>query len=271
MPVSGPYIRAPWRSSPGPVAQRFQSWELPSHTSHVQSRPTSTLWSGGMSGSSERQDCEVPPTLKPSPTSGLMYTSSCACCERGQNVRSAVVEDWARRVVGTLAGQRNEDSRVELKREWPNDPNRAARRIAGLCNAWAGERVMWIVGLDEGDRQTHSVANEMAEWWPRVVGEFHQGAPRCRSRLRSTGKASLVALVFETDQAPFVTRNPRFGLPDGGPVELEVPWREGTSVRMHVGGICYDCSSTRSMRRRWSCWMAAAIWRSVTRATRSTV
>jgi hypothetical protein len=39
------------------------------------------------------------------------------------------------------------------------------------------------------------------------------------------------ALLFETARAPFVVKNPMAGKPGGGPVQLEVPWREGTAVR----------------------------------------
>jgi len=41
----------------------------------------------------------------------------------------------------------------------------------------------------------------------------------------------VVALLFETERAPFVVKNPSFGKTAGGAVSLEVPWREGTAVR----------------------------------------
>lgn len=40
------------------------------------------------------------------------------------------------------------------------------------------------------------------------------------------GDRSVAALQFETDRAPFVVKNPKGRVPD-----LEVPWREGTSLR----------------------------------------
>lgn len=40
-----------------------------------------------------------------------------------------------------------------------------------------------------------------------------------------------MALVFETDRAPFVVRNVAFGQVGGGSVSLEVPWREGATTR----------------------------------------
>lgn len=42
---------------------------------------------------------------------------------------------------------------------------------------------------------------------------------------------TVVALFFNTDRSPFVVKNPVFGQPSAGPVEREVPWREGTAVR----------------------------------------
>jgi hypothetical protein len=41
---------------------------------------------------------------------------------------------------------------------------------------------------------------------------------------------SVFALVIETDRAPFVVKNPRYGM-DPGPVALEVPFRDGTAIR----------------------------------------
>ena len=42
---------------------------------------------------------------------------------------------------------------------------------------------------------------------------------------------TVVALLFETDRAPFVIKNQAYGSPGGGSVELEVPWRENTAIR----------------------------------------
>lgn len=42
---------------------------------------------------------------------------------------------------------------------------------------------------------------------------------------------TVTALVFETNRAPFVVRNKHYGQTNAGPIEREVPWREGTSIR----------------------------------------
>ena len=50
--------------------------------------------------------------------------------------------------------QVEDDARVELKREWPTDRSRAARRIAGHANAAEGREIIWVIGVDEKKRQT---------------------------------------------------------------------------------------------------------------------
>lgn len=79
-----------------------------------------------------------------------------------------------------------------------------------------------VVGLSSGD---------MATWWPGVKSEFDEQAPSPQEVVLSEDGRTIVALLFETDLAPFVVRNPAHGQPGGGPVALEVPWRETTSVR----------------------------------------
>ncbi len=45
------------------------------------------------------------------------------------------------------------------------------------------------------------------------------------------GSVIVVAMLFETDRAPFVVKNPAYGTVGGDPVSLEVPWREGATTR----------------------------------------
>ncbi|MCA1605103.1 MAG: hypothetical protein LC775_06445, partial [Acidobacteria bacterium] len=73
---------------------------------------------------------------------------------------------------------------------------------------------------------------DMAKWWPQVVAEFDGQAPYVRDiKVPSADGMIVVVLLFETERAPFVVRNAVHGQKGGGPVEREVPWREGTSVR----------------------------------------
>lgn len=43
------------------------------------------------------------------------------------------------------SGQHVEDHFIELNADWPLEPNRAARRIAGHANASRGQPALWIV------------------------------------------------------------------------------------------------------------------------------
>lgn len=146
-------------------------------------------------------------------------------------MRTVELEALAMRIVEDLkAGIMPEDVRVELKADWPADSNRCARRIAGHCNASRGEAVIWLVGLHEQRGVSPLSSSDTATWWARVRAEFEGEAPPMRGLVVRTADGVLVALHFETDRAPFVVKNARFGEPSGGSVSLEVPWREGTAV-----------------------------------------
>lgn len=120
-----------------------------------------------------------------------------------------------------------EDSLVELKSDWI-DPKKASRHLAALCNAARGEPVLWLVGVDE-DRGAIGVQEaELSNWWAQVRAEFDQQPPTLIQNVAApVGDNSVVALLFDTTRAPFVTKNPVVG----GPVVLEVPWREGNATR----------------------------------------
>ncbi|MGK5675478.1 hypothetical protein ACSNOB_21865 [Micromonospora sp. URMC 106] len=142
------------------------------------------------------------------------------------------IEEWARRIVKRIdsVGQ-IEDSRVELKRDWPKEHSKAARRIAGHCNANAGEALLWLIGVDENSGVIGVAAQEMADWWPAVRAKFDGMAPPVRDVVVNFGGIDVVALLFDAGRAPFVVKNPQHGLQGGGSVEVEVPWRDATTVR----------------------------------------
>lgn len=124
-----------------------------------------------------------------------------------------------------------EDMRVEAKAEWIHHA-RAARRIAAHANTAHGEEILWLIGLDELRGVVGADAAEFSSWWSAVRACFDELAPICIHHLNvAVDESIIVALVFETDRAPFVVKNPEFGKPAGGPVSLEVPWREGTATR----------------------------------------
>ncbi|MEQ9616388.1 MAG: hypothetical protein RLN61_15170 [Algiphilus sp.] len=128
------------------------------------------------------------------------------------------------------AGKAVEDYRVELKREWP-DPAKAARRIAAHSNASFGSDVLWILGVDEDTGTVGVVPEELANWWPSVTSHFDGVGPSLTHITLSIEGKTVVCLLFDTGRPPYVTKNPQYGKSGSGPVSLEVPWREGTSVR----------------------------------------
>jgi hypothetical protein len=137
------------------------------------------------------------------------------------------LESWTLDVLDRVtSGNPVEDSRVELKREWPTAVE-AARRIAGHANAAQGEPILWLIGVDE---RAHSVVGanhtELANWFPSLESQFDDVAPALQELVVPYRGVSVVALLFETDRAPFLVKNP-----GGGHIDWEVPWREGTKTR----------------------------------------
>jgi len=84
------------------------------------------------------------------------------------------IEGWALSVINrALAGQPVEDARVELKSKWPDNAHGAARRIAGHANAAHGEPILWLIGIDEKNRQVVGADYvELASWWSQVQSLF---------------------------------------------------------------------------------------------------
>jgi hypothetical protein len=142
-------------------------------------------------------------------------------------MRPIEIEAWALRVIERIAaGGQAEDARIDLKREW-TDPSKAARQIAGHANAARGDRILWLIGVDETEGVVGADRQELANWWPAVESRFDGGVvPRVTDVAFDVEGKSVVALCFETDRAPFVVKNPA-----GGGFDRDVPWREGTRVR----------------------------------------
>jgi hypothetical protein len=142
------------------------------------------------------------------------------------------IEAWALDLIERVEkGQPIEDSRVELKANWP-DAKRAARRIAGHGNAARGAPILWLIGVDEQKRSvTGAKYMDVAKWWAAVQGQFDGLAPDLIDLNVPTRGVAVVALYMEPTRVPFVVRNPMHGKEKGDPAELEVPWREGTAIR----------------------------------------
>jgi hypothetical protein len=143
-------------------------------------------------------------------------------------MRPHEIESWALATIDRVVrGQPVEDSRVELKAEWPRDPARAARRLAGHANAARQEAILWLIGVDEGSSSVPGAdyAN-LAFWWPQVVHWFDGVAPAITDVNVPYDGQTVAALCFETDRAPYVVN-----VSEQGPTNHEVPWREATRVR----------------------------------------
>lgn len=137
------------------------------------------------------------------------------------------IESWVLRIIDCVnAKQPHEDSRVELKREWPQDHWKAARGIAGHANAARGESILWLIGVDENMGVLGVDHEELANWYPAIKANFDELAPALTDLNVPVGDKTVVALLLETDRSPFVIKSC-----DGGTIHREVPWREGTSLR----------------------------------------
>lgn len=147
-------------------------------------------------------------------------------------MNSIQIESWALRIIDrVISGQPNEDFLVELKSRWI-DEEKAARRIAGHANSAMGENILWLIGVDEQQGVVIGAnLKDLSSWYPTVESYFHELAPRLIPLNISVDGKTIVALLFETDRAPFVIKNSAFGQKGGGSVELEVPWRENTATR----------------------------------------
>lgn len=141
------------------------------------------------------------------------------------------IESWTLSIIERIEkGQPIEDSRVELKADWI-EPINAARRLAGHSNAARGNKILWLIGVDEKKGVTGVNYQDFAQWHKQVESHFDEIAPRSMSFNIPVSGKTVMAILFETDRAPFLVRNPFFGKPGGGSIEREVPWREGTSIR----------------------------------------
>lgn len=142
------------------------------------------------------------------------------------------IEYWALRVIDTVkTGHRVEDSRVELKSEWPNDIDKAARRIAGHANASRGASILWLLGVDEEKGVMGVEPKETSDWYSQITSRFDGLSPSLTYIHMPIDGKTVVALLFDTRRLPFVVKNPAFGSEKGEAVSFEVPWREGTKIR----------------------------------------
>lgn len=137
------------------------------------------------------------------------------------------IEYWALSIIERVnKRQPVEDDRVELKSTWI-EPENAARRIAGHANAARGEDILWLIGVDEKDGVKGVDYKDYAKWFSKVASQFDENlAPEGICINIPYEGLTVLAILFETDRAPYVVKNP-----SGGSIQFEVPWRNNTSIK----------------------------------------
>jgi hypothetical protein len=150
----------------------------------------------------------------------------------GEKMRPQQIEAWALDVIDRVKhNQPVEETRVELKSKWPDDFPKTARQLAGHANAARGDDLLWLIGVDEATGVTGADRNELANWYPKIEAQFNDLAPAMQVVNVPFDGLTVVALCFDTERRPFLVKNPVHGQQGGGPVEFEVPWREGNRTR----------------------------------------
>lgn len=118
-------------------------------------------------------------------------------------MRAIEIEAWALRVINLVEDEAPiEDSRVELKARWPEDQNKAARQIAGSCNAAAGDLVLWLIGVDQVTGVVGDNPVDMATWWSRVSSEFDGQAPYVQEVFLSLPKGTVLRSCLKPTALP---------------------------------------------------------------------
>ena len=141
-------------------------------------------------------------------------------------MRPHEIESWVLDVAERVKKRQPvEDVRVELKSEWI-DAKKAARRMAGHANAAHGAPILWIIGLDETNGVVGANHEEMASWWQSVASCFSEVAPVMTDLNVPLDGETLVAILLETDRAPYLVK-----VPEGRKVEVEIPYRAATGTR----------------------------------------
>lgn len=147
-------------------------------------------------------------------------------------MRKIDVEHWVIELTDRiLKKQPVEDFRVELKKEFVDDPNKMARRIAGHANAAGGDPILWVIGIDEKNSKATGVnSSDFLDWFRKIKAEFIEIWPEPKEINVPYNGVTLVGILFETDRAPYLIKNQSFGKAGGGPISHEVPWRSATEV-----------------------------------------
>ena len=112
-------------------------------------------------------------------------------------MKPSEIESWAHSVMDRVERKDPiEDARVEVKAVWI-DAQPMARRLAGHANAARGERILWLIGVDEkAGTVPGAEKKDAAEWWPRVQARFDGIAPRLTDLAVPHREVTVMALLF---------------------------------------------------------------------------
>jgi hypothetical protein len=143
-------------------------------------------------------------------------------------VQKSAIYAWATTICERAdAKLLNEDSHVELKKTWPSE-GEIARQLAGHANAAHGEPILWLIGVVDGEQVCGiSETKDPGAWYEVVRSGFEGAAPDLRVVFVTWHDRQVCALLFETDNPPYVVKNAS----GKGPFQYEVSWRDGTLTR----------------------------------------
>lgn len=111
-----------------------------------------------------------------------------------------------RAVEDMRAGRMREDDRIEVKSDWPDTSK--ARQLAGAANALRGEPLIYIIGCREDGSLSVPSPQDAESWHSAMRAAFDSPPPNLA--LHATVAVgdqpgeSVVALLFDTDQFPYV-------------------------------------------------------------------
>jgi hypothetical protein len=136
------------------------------------------------------------------------------------------------RVSRILAKQPDEDSIIDVKRAW-KDAEKAGRQLAGHANAARGTAIVWLIGLQGSEGLVGATTHEVSNWYAQVRSQMDGGiTPRLvLNRNVPYEDKTIVALLFETTEWPYVVKVGGDHLGGGDKITFETPWRQANSVR----------------------------------------
>lgn len=124
------------------------------------------------------------------------------------------------------SGTPAEDTFMEFKSEWPTQAK--SRQLAAAANGAGGHPITYVIGCDDHGAIGALGDVDPADWWQAIEARFDEVAPELALHLRIQvdNDSHVIALVFNSDRAPYVVT--REG---GGSPEREIPIRAATGTR----------------------------------------